>query len=65
MASPTRGSQINIYGIDKTAREKFKTICRQLGFPVNEVLVEIIEAITTAPDERHLRKFFQVMKEGS
>ena len=65
MGSPARGSQINIYGLDKLARDKFKKICRKLGYPVNEVLLEIIEAVVEAEDETNLRKFFKVMKDGS
>ena len=65
MGSPARGSQINIYGLDKLARDKFKKICRKLGYPVNEGLLEIIEAVVEAEDETNLRKFFKVMKDGS
>jgi|TARA_R100000808_G_scaffold2703_2_gene10335 hypothetical protein len=58
------GSQINIYGIDRPARDEFKRICRNLGYPMNEVFHEIIEAVVEAGNEKPLRALFLAAKEA-
>jgi hypothetical protein len=58
-----RGSQINIYGIDKKARDEFKRICGDLGYHVNDVFQEIVEAVVQAGNAEPLKRFFKVMQE--
>jgi hypothetical protein len=59
VASPTRGHQINVYDIDKVSRDRFKLICKKVGYTMNETLKEIIEFVLETEDEGNLRKFFQ------
>ena len=62
VSSPSRGSQINIYGIDRTARKEFKSICDRSGYSMNSIFQEIIEEVVTDGSDRPLREFFALMK---
>lgn len=62
--SARTGSQINIYGIDKVARSQFKNICQRLGYHMNDVFQEIIEAVVEAGNEEPLRALFQAAKDA-
>lgn len=52
-----RKTQINIYGVDPAMRDRFKTHCRRLGYPMNEVLKEVIDYLLM--DDNNLRRFFE------
>jgi|ETNvirnome_2_130_1030620.scaffolds.fasta_scaffold03562_5 NRPS condensation-like uncharacterized protein len=57
MGSPSRGKQINVYGLDTASRNKFKALCKGRGYSMNDVILEMLEFILENPD--NLKNFFQ------
>ena len=56
LSQEKKRAQICIYGLDPSSRLEFKKICKKMGYPVNEVLLQMIDQIVKEPQS--LKRLF-------